>query len=75
MKKIFLLQGKKNEDAFIKRFSKNKNKNQILKNNTYISPDIEYNKRNYRIDIPKLSKRSYLGQKNKIIKRILSEEN
>ena len=70
---IFILQGKKNEDAFIKRFSKNKNKN--LKNNTYISPDIEYNKRNYRIDIPKLSKRSYLGQKNKIIKRILSEEN
>ena len=73
LKKIFLLQGKKNEDAFIKRFSKNKNQN--LKNNTYISPDIEYNKRNYRIDIPKLSKRSYLGQKNKIIKRILSEEN
>ena len=75
LKQIFILQGKKNEDAFIKRFSKNKNQNQNLKNNTYISPEIEYNKRNYRIDIPKLSKRSYLGQKNKIIKRILSEEN
>lgn len=68
LKHIFLLQGKSHDDVFLKRYSHsnsniNKNLKQSIKSSigditsSYMVPESEINRKNYKIDIPKFKKR------------------
>jgi len=68
LKHIFLLQGKNHDDVFLKRYSHsnsniNKNLKQSIKSSigditsSYMVPESEINRKNYKIDIPKFKKR------------------
>ena len=75
LKHIFLLQGKKIEDVFLKRYS-NSNKNKYLKQSiksygsdttsSFLFPESEINRKNYKIDIPKFKKRKNNNSFNKL---------
>ena len=78
LKHIFLLQGKNNDDAFFKRYSNsNNNKSKYLKQSiksygcdttsSFLSPDSEINRKNYKIDIPKLKTRKSNNSFSKLI--------
>ena len=68
LRHIFLLQGKNRDDVFLKRYSNsNSNINKNLKQNikssfgditsSYMAPESEINRKNYKINIPKFKKR------------------
>ena len=75
LKHIFLLQGKKTEDVFLKRYS-NSNKSKYLKQSiksygsdttsSFLFPESEINRKNYKIDIPKFKKRKNNNSFNKL---------
>ena len=75
LKHIFLLQGKKTEDVFLKRYS-NSNKSKYLKQSiksygsdttsSFLFPESEINRKNYKIDIPKFKKRKNNNFFNKL---------
>ena len=86
LKHIFLLQGKNNDDAFFKRYSNsNNNKSKYLKKSiksygcdttsSFLSPDSEINRKNYKIDIPKLKTRKSNNSFSKLISNNYSNSN
>ena len=86
LKHIFLLQGKNNDDAFLKRYSNsNNNKSKYLKQSiksygcdttsSFLSPDSEINRKNYKIDIPKLKTRKSNNSFSKLISNNYSNSN
>ena len=86
LKHIFLLQGKNTEDVFLKRYSNsNNNKSKYLKQSiksyggdttsSFLSPESEINRKNYKIDIPKLKKRKSNNSFNKLISDNYSNSN
>ena len=86
LKHIFLLQGKNNDDAFLKRYSNsNNNKSKYLKQSiksygcdttsSFLSPDSEINRKNYKIDIPKLKARKSNNSFSKLISNNYSNSN
>ena len=86
LKHIFLLQGKNNDDVFLKRYSNsNNNKNKYLKQSiksygcdttsSFLSPDSEINRKNYKIDIPKLKTRKSNNSFSKLISNNYSNSN
>ena len=77
LKRIFLLQEKNNEDVFLKRYSNsNSNKSKYFKQSikssygdttsSFLLPESENNRKNYKIDIPKLKKRKNNNSFNKL---------
>jgi len=77
LKHIFLLQEKNNEDVFLKRYSNsNSNKSKYFKQSikssygdttsSFLLPESENNRKNYKIDIPKLKKRKNNNSFNKL---------
>ena len=86
LKHIFLLQGKNNDDVFLKRYSNsNNNKSKYLKQSiksygcdttsSFLSPDSEINRKNYKIDIPKLKTRKSNNSFSKLISNNYSNSN
>ena len=86
LKHIFLLQGKNNDDVFLKRYSNsNNNKSKYLKQSiksygcdttsSFLSPDSEINRKNYKIDIPKLKARKSNNSFSKLISNNYSNSN
>ena len=86
LKHIFLLQGKNNDDVFLKRYSNsNNNKSKYLKQSiksygcdttsSFLSPDSEINRKNYKIDIPKLKTRKNNNSFSKLISNNYSNSN
>ena len=77
LKHIFLLQEKNNEDVFLKRYSNsNSNKSKYFKQSikssygditsSFLLPESENNRKNYKINIPKLKKRKNNNSFNKL---------
>ena len=77
LKHIFLLQEKNNEDVFLKRYSNsNSNKSKYFKQSikssygdttsSFLLLESENNRKNYKIDIPKLKKRKNNNSFNKL---------
>ena len=77
LKHIFLLQEKNNEDVFLKRYNNsNSNKSKYFKQSikssygdttsSFLLPESENNRKNYKIDIPKLKKRKNNNSFNKL---------
>ena len=77
LKHIFLLQEKNNEDVFLKRYcNSNSNKSKYFKQSikssygdttsSFLLPESENNRKNYKIDIPKLKKRKNNNSFNKL---------
>ena len=86
LKHIFLLQGKNTGDVFLKRYSNsNNNKSKYLKQSiksygcdttsSFLSPDSEINRKNYKIDIPKLKTRKGNNSFSKLISNNYSNSN
>ena len=86
LKHIFLLQGKNNDDVFLKRYSNsNNNKSKYLKQSiksygcdttsSFLSPYSEINRKNYKIDIPKLKTRKSNNSFSKLISNNYSNSN
>ena len=86
LKHIFLLHGKNNDDVFLKRYSNsNNNKSKYLKQSiksygcdttsSFLSPDSEINRKNYKIDIPKLKTRKSNNSFSKLISNNYSNSN
>ena len=86
LKHIFLKQRKNNDDVFLKRYSNsNNNKSKYLKQSiksygcdttsSFLSPDSEINRKNYKIDIPKLKTRKSNNSFSKLISNNYSNSN